>query len=60
MLAKKAIQTASKADIRESEKLREQAIHYLRQAIKIIRIHFSEVSLHIKRIQEKIKCIEQG
>ena len=54
---KKSIQAMKKKDIQQSQKFKDQAIFYLRQALKTAVNNFSENSYHIRKIQCKLTPI---
>lgn len=54
---KKSIQSAIKGDVSHAQHFKIQAISYLQKALEIVKTHFPTDSLHIERIQNKIKTI---
>lgn len=56
----KRIQAKNKADVQQFQTYEKKSFAYLMQAKKIIEEHFPKDSPHLKRIQEKIKTLEEG
>ncbi|MBN9344093.1 MAG: hypothetical protein BGO76_06340 [Caedibacter sp. 38-128] len=53
----KSLQSLNKKDVPQSQEYKTQAIKYLRQALVIVKTHFPEDSLHIVKIQKKLKLL---
>jgi tetratricopeptide (TPR) repeat protein len=56
---KKSITSKNSGEMQLSQNFKNQAINYLRQAQEIVKPHFQPDSMHIMRIQSKIKITEK-
>ena len=55
---KKSTQEINKGNIQQARYFKNQSIDYLKQSLEIVKTYFPENSLHITRIQLKLKNLE--